>query len=206
MFDLVNIDKLKILAQEQGIKLGFLAQKIGVPHTYFADIKSKQRDIPDSRLLVIADILHTTPEYLRDETDEPSAAPDPTWINVLGRVAAGIPIEAIEEVIDHEQITEEMARSGKYIGLKIHGSSMEPRMKEGDTVIVRLQDDCDSGDTVIAIINGDEATCKIIKKMPEGITLISTNPAYDPMFFSNSEIEEKPVRILGKVVELRAKF
>ena len=66
---MVNIDKLKILAQEQGIKLGFLAQKIGVPHTYFADIKSKQRDIPDSRLLVIADILHTTPEYLRDETN-----------------------------------------------------------------------------------------------------------------------------------------
>lgn len=79
-------------------------------------------------------------------------------------------------------------------------------MKEGDTVIVRLQDDCDSGDTVIAMINGDEATCKIIKKMPEGIMLISTNPAYDPMFFSNREIEEKPVRILGKVVELRAKF
>ena len=99
-----------------------------------------------------------------------------------------------------------MARCVKYIGLRMHVTSMEPRMKEGDTVIVRLQDDCDSGDTVIAMVNGEEATCKIIKKMPECIMLISTNPAYPPMFFSNREIEEKPVRILGKVVELRAKF
>ena len=79
-------------------------------------------------------------------------------------------------------------------------------MREGDVVIVRLQDDCDSGDTVIAMVNGDEATCKILQKTPEGISLLSTNPAYSPMFFSNREIEEKPVRILGKVVELRAKF
>lgn len=202
----MNVNKIKSLAKDQGIKIKFICSQLGLSETYLSNVKNGKDRMTEERLEKIADILHTTPEYLRDETDEPSAAPDPTWINVLGRVAAGIPIEAIEEVIDHEQITEEMARSGKYIGLKIHGASMEPRMKEGDTVIVRLQDDCDSGDTVIAIINGDEATCKIIKKMPEGITLISTNPAYDPMFFSNSEIEEKPVRILGKVVELRAKF
>lgn len=90
--------------------------------------------------------------------------------------------------------------------MQIHGSSMEPRMKEGDVVIVRLQDDCESGETVVAIVNGDEATCKILQKTPEGITLMSTNPAYGPMFYSNKDIEDKPVRILGKVVELRAKF
>ena len=131
---------------------------------------------------------------------------DPTWINVLGRVAAGIPLTAIEEVIDREQITEKMARSGEYIGLQIHGTSMEPRMREGEVVIVRLQCDADSGDTVVAMVNGDEATCKILQKTKEGITLMSTNPAYSPMFFSNKDIEELPVRIVGKVVELRAKF
>ena len=206
MFVLVNVNKIKSLAKDQGIKIKYICGQLSLAEGYLSNVQSGKTAMTEERLEKIADILHTTPEYLRDETDEPSAAPDPTWINVLGRVAAGIPIEAIEEVIDHEQITEEMARSGKYIGLKIHGASMEPRMKEGDTVIIRLQDDCDSGDTVIAMINGDEATCKIIKKMPEGITLISTNPAYDPMFFSNREIEEKPIRILGKVVELRAKF
>ncbi len=182
-----------------------MANKLNVHQTAISQWETG-RTSPDMDVAAeMAQLFDVSLEYLLGISDEKSA-PDPTWINVLGRVAAGIPIEAIEEIIDREQITEDMARCGKYIGLRIHGTSMEPRMKEGDTVIVRLQDDCDSGDTVIAMVNGEEATCKIIKKMPEGIMLISTNPAYPPMFFSNREIEEKPVRILGKVVELRAKF
>lgn len=127
-------------------------------------------------------------------------------INVLGRVAAGIPLEAIEDIIDTEEISEEMAKTGEFFGLQINGDSMEPKFSKGDVVIVRKQDDAESGDIVIAMVNGDDATCKRLKKYQEGIALISTNPAYDPMYFSNKEIEEKPVRIIGKVVELRAKF
>ena len=55
-------------------------------------------------------------------------------------------------------------------------------------------------------MNGDEATIKRLKKRPEGILLIANNPTYEPMFFSNREIRELPVRVIGKVVELRAKF
>ena len=79
-------------------------------------------------------------------------------------------------------------------------------MKAGDVVIVRKQDDAESDDIVIALVNGDDATCKRLKKYADGISLISNNPAYAPMYFSNKEIEEKPVRIIGRVVELRAKF
>lgn len=127
-------------------------------------------------------------------------------IKVLGRVAAGIPISAVEDIIDTEEITEEMAKTGEFFGLQIHGDSMEPKFSEGDVVIVRQQDDAESGDIVIATVNGDEATCKRLMKYETGIALISTNPSYDPFFFSNKEIVEKPVRIIGKVVELRAKF
>lgn len=127
-------------------------------------------------------------------------------INVLGRVAAGIPIEAIEDIIDTEEITEEMAKTGNFFGLKIKGDSMEPKISENDVVIVRQQDDAESGDIVIATINGNEATCKRLRKYRDGIELISNNPSYEPKFFSNEEIESKPVRIIGKVVELRAKF
>lgn len=126
-------------------------------------------------------------------------------INVLGRVAAGIPIEAVEEVIDTEKITEEMASRGEFFGLQIHGQSMEPRMVEGDVVIVMKQDTAETGDIVIATVNGTDATCKRLKKYRDGIELIPINPSYSPMFYSNEEIENKPVRILGKVVELRAK-
>ena len=117
-------------------------------------------------------------------------------INVLGRVAAGIP----------EEIPAEMAKTGTFFGLQIHGDSMEPRMCDGDVVIVRQQDDAESGDIVIAMINGDDATCKRLRKYRDGIELISNNPAYQPMFFSNDEIQSKPVKIIGKVVELRGKF
>lgn len=127
-------------------------------------------------------------------------------INVLGRVAAGIPIEAIENIIDTEEITEEMASTGTYFGLRIKGDSMEPRMCNGDVVIVRQQDDAESGDVVIAMVNGDDATCKRLRKYRDGIELVSNNPAYAPMFFSNEDIETKPVKIIGKVVELRGKF
>lgn len=127
-------------------------------------------------------------------------------INVLGRVAAGIPIEAIEDIIDTEEITEEMASTGEFFGLQIRGDSMEPKISSGDVVIVRQQNDAENGDIVIATVNGDEATCKRLRKYRDGIELVSNNPNYSPMFFSNEEIEQKPVRIIGKVVELRAKF
>ena len=127
-------------------------------------------------------------------------------IPVYGNVAAGIPIEAITDIDDWEEISDEMAQSGSYVALRIHGDSMEPKMSEGDVVIVRLQETLESGETGIIFVNGGEATCKKIKRTPEGIMLLSTNPKYEPMFYSNEEISSVPIRIFGKVVELRAKF
>lgn len=137
---------------------------------------------------------------------EPDAARRGVVIPILGSVAAGIPIEAIEDVIDTEEITQEMAKTGTFFGLKIKGNSMEPKISDGDIVIVRQQEDAESGDVVIARVNGDEATCKRLRKYKDGIELVSNNPSYEPMFFSNEDIMEKPVTILGRVMELRAKF
>ena len=127
-------------------------------------------------------------------------------VPVLGTIAAGIPIDAITEILDYEEIPEAMANDGsEYFALKIKGHSMEPRIWNGDVVIVRKQEDCDNGQIAIVCINGDEATCKRIKKEKSGVFLISLNSAYEPMFYSNQEIEELPVRILGRVVEVRGK-
>lgn len=127
-------------------------------------------------------------------------------IPVFGDVAAGVPLEMIEDVDDWEEITEEMALQGDYFALRIRGNSMEPRMREGDVVICRQQQDADSGQLVIVTVNGDSATCKRLKKYPDGLALLSTNPAFEPMYFNAEEIEKKPVRIIARVVELRAKF
>lgn len=127
-------------------------------------------------------------------------------IPVFGYVAAGIPIEAIEDIVDYEEIPEELAVRGEYFGLKIKGRSMEPRICEGDVVIVRQQPNVENGELAIVLVNGNDATCKKIAKHENGITLISFNPSYAPMFYTNEEIQTLPVTILGKVVELRGKF
>jgi repressor LexA len=127
-------------------------------------------------------------------------------IPVLGSVPAGVPITAVEDILDYEEIPQLWANQGEFFALKIKGDSMEPRMQSSDVVIVRQQSSADSGDTVIVLINGDEATCKKLEKTSNGIMLISTNTKYSPMFFSHEEINELPVVILGKVVENRQKY
>lgn len=127
-------------------------------------------------------------------------------IPIYGHVAAGIPLEMIEDIIDTEEISEDLAKTGDFFGLVIKGNSMVPNICDGDVVIIRCQEDAENGDTVIATVNGDDATCKRLRKYKDGIELIANNPSYEPMYFSNEEISTKPVKILGKVVELRRKF
>ena len=127
-------------------------------------------------------------------------------IPVLGTVAAGIPISAVEDILDYEEVPQSWENQGEFFALKIKGDSMEPRMESGDVVIVKQQPDANSGDTVIVLVNGDDATCKKLQKTDNGIMLVSTNPKYPPMFYSTEDIQTKPVVILGKVVELRQKY
>ncbi len=128
-------------------------------------------------------------------------------IPVLGYVRAGVPINTIEEVIDYEEIHPDLAASGDYFALQVKGDSMEPKFSEGDVVIVREQPDVESGEIAIVLINGDEGTVKKLVKYDNGsIALIASNPAYTPMIFTPEQVEELPVRVVGKVVELRAKF
>ena len=168
------------------------------------------RNLPLDKLEILASALQTTPSYLMgwDEKEEETlkAKVKGVKIPVLGRVAAGIPIEMIEDVLDYEEITEDMARHGEYFALKIQGDSMSPRIWNNDVVIVKQQDDAENGDIVIATINGDDAVCKRLQKYNDGIALISLNPQYEPIYLKKEDVEKKPVRIIGKVVELRGKF
>lgn len=125
-----------------------------------------------------------------------------TTIPVLGRVTAGIPIEAIEDVIDYEEVDEKLASLGELFGLKIKGDSMSPRISDGDVVIVHQQPEAESGEVIIATINGDDAVCKKIMKYGDTVLLRSNNPAYDDIDVTG----RSDFRIIGKVVELRAKF
>lgn len=165
------------------------------------EIANMRRD----KIMDYAKALKISPAVIMgwEDEDKPSHG---IRIPVFDRVAAGIPIDAIEDVVEWEEIPEELARTGEYFGLRIKGDSMMPRIAEGDVVIVKQQPDAETGDIVIVRINGDYATCKKLAKHSTGISLISFNPMYEPMCFSNEEIASKPVEIIGKVIENRQKY
>ena len=166
-------------------------------------------NIPSNKIEEIANALGVSPSYImgwEDTTEEPAPKRKGVVIPVLGHVAAGIPIEMIEDIIDTEEIPEDMAKHGEFFALKIKGDSMTPSINNSDVVIVRQQEDAENGDIVIATVNGNDAVCKRLKKYSDGLSLISLNPAYEPLYFNNSEIQGTPVKIIGKVVELRRKF
>lgn len=181
-----------------------LASKIGITQSGYSDWERGETKIDSASLAKLSEILEVSIDYLVGKTNSPGNKY--IRIPVLGRVAAGIPIDAIEEIIDWEDISATAAADGEYFGLVIKGRSMEPKISDGDTVIVRKQPDVRDGEIAVVLVNGDEGTVKKIKKGPHGVTLISSNPAYDPMFYTNEEIERLPVQILGRVVELRAKL
>lgn len=153
----------------------------------------------------LSEYFNVPKSYFLEKQDDPEkSVAKGIRIPILGRVVAGIPLEAITDIEGYEEITPKMASLGEYFALRIQGHSMEPRIEDGEIVICQCQSDVDSGDIAIVLVNGDEATCKQVRKGPEGITLIGFNPiVYAPHFYSNKEIEELPVRIIGRVVESR---
>lgn len=197
------MEHLKKLRESKGLLQKDVAEFLGVDRTTYVKYEKGKND-PDSRTLL------KLAKFFGVSVDELLGADTPARkgvkIPVYGSVAAGIPIEAITDIEDYEEIPEDWTTLGEYAALRIHGDSMEPRMFEGDVVIVRIQSDVDSGDTAIIFVEKENATCKKIKKTPEGIMLIPSNPSHEPIFYTNTQITDLPVTIFGKVVELRAKY
>ena len=288
---MVNIDRVRSLIKQKGLKIGYVQSQLGVRRTYFAEVKAGKDTMSDERIYKLASILGTTYDYLTGNTNNPGdnvermeffsperfeeqrikrhlldnwieeripvpygyldllrdnkvypsqeivaklaillettydylmgLTDDPripsddrtgVKIGVFGDVAAGIPIKQIDnfdpaDPDSWEEIDRRTAKNGTYFGLRIKGDSMEPRIYEGDVVIVRKQDMVETGEIAVVAINGNTATCKkVVWDENGGIFLMSLNPAYSPRYFSAAEIQQKPVTILGKVVELRGKF
>ena len=161
------------------------------------------KKLPTDKLEKIAKYLNTSIDNLMGWEVESSQG---IQIPVLGTVTAGIPISAVENILDYEEIPQSWKTQGDFFGLKIKGDSMYPEINDGDTVIVRQQSTANNGDTIIALINGDDATCKRYERTKTGLMLIPNNSSYTPIFYTNEEIDSLPVTVIGKVVELRRKL
>lgn len=124
-------------------------------------------------------------------------------IPILGTVKAGYDYLAQENWIGTIDIDKKLADGGEFFALKVKGDSMAPIFIEGDTVILKKQNDCENNQVAVVIINGDEGTLKKVKKTDDGIILQAYNPIYSPVFYTNKEIKEMPVVIAGVFQELR---
>ncbi len=203
-------DILKKLREQSGVSQKKLAEEIHVSQQTVGSWEVN-RTTPNPDLMNrVADYFNVSLDYLlgRETTNSSKEKTRRVGVKipVLGYVPAGIPFEAVEDILDYEEISPEMARNGEHFALKIKGDSMIPDIKNGDIVIVRVQPDVESGETAIVKVNGDDATCKRVVKHKTGISIVANNPNYEPIFFTNKEIEELPVTVVGKVVELRRSF
>lgn len=199
--------RIKEARKAVGMKQKDVAAALNVTAATYSRYENNLIQPDPQTLLKLAAILNTTVDYLLGLPIQKPTTTHGIKIPVLGRVIAGIPIEAITDIIDYEEIPEEMARSGEYFALRVQGNSMSPRICDGDVVIVRKQETVESGEVAIVMVNGNEATIKEVQLSAFGLTLVGWNVAeYPPHFYPMDEVENLPVRIAGKVVELRGKF
>lgn len=203
---------LKTLRRRAGLTQKQLADKVGVGRSTVAMWENGSVDCGLEMARVLAQILHVSLDDLLNGTSslmtvDKSHDKPILRVPVLGTIPAGVPLEAIEDILDWEEVPADWARGGaEYFALEIHGNSMNPAYLDGDVVIFRKQPDCESGQDCAVMINGDDATFKRVRLTERGMTLQALNPEYESLFFTNAEVRDLPVRILGKAVELRRKF
>jgi repressor LexA len=199
-------NRLKTAMENSNMKAVDLHNKTGISKSTISEYLAGSYEPKQKNIYKLATALNILPSELMGISPNPSPALAETYrIPVLGSISAGVPIEASEDIVGYEYLSEKYKGDGcTYFALRVQGRSMEPTIMDGDTVIVRQQPTVESGEIAVVLINGDSATAKEVKESPEGITLIGHNAAvYSPHPYSNKEIEELPVMILGKVIEIR---
>lgn len=202
----IMAENIKYYMREKDVRPTDICHTLNFPMPTFSDWINAKTYPRIDKIELMANYFGISKSDLVEERTSAKSSSSAYTINVLGRVAAGIPLNAVEEIIDTEEIPEKMARTGEFFGLKIKGHSMEPRICDGDVVIVRQQADVEDGDIAIVLVNGDEGTCKRIKKYQDSLALLPLNPTYEPMVYTKKQVADLPVTIIGKVVELRGKF
>lgn len=216
----MDTSRIVALAKKQGKSITYLCGLIGRYRGYMKDISKASSAMPMEYLQIIAADLGTTPEYLLFETDNPSVMMSDSnvrgfsversvvQIKVYGTIPAGVPVEAVEDIIDTEEIPASwLSGDREYFALQVHGDSMYPQYLEGDVVIFLKTDTCETGDDCVVYVNGQDATLKRIKRYEDGsLSLCPLNTSYSPCTFTAKQVQELPITIGGVAVELRRKF
>lgn len=208
--------RLRNAMQTSGMKAIDLHERTGIGKATISEYLSGSYEPKQKNVYKLAEALHVAPSYLMGLSEQGTSTAPPVQkvtqytyrIPVVGRVAAGRPILAQDEIIDYEYIDERLHKGGdQYFGLIVKGSSMEPTIHDGDTIIVRVQESVENGQIAVVLVDGEDATVKEVKESEDGLTLIGHNVAvYTPHFYSCEEVENLPIRIVGRVIQSISKF
>lgn len=131
-----------------------------------------------------------------------SESSEPIFVPIMGRIAAGTPISAIQNYSHSIAIPPEMLASGEHFALEVRGDSMiDAGILDGDTVLIRKSQTADTGDIVVALVDEEEATLKRLRKKGASIALEAANPAYETRIFGPDRVD-----IQGKLVGLIRRY
>ena len=149
------------------------------------------------------DIYNTfSPSVIRGGLDESNSKKNGSEVAVLGSIAAGTPIEAIQNEVSRVPLPENIEKNGEYFGLKVKGDSMiDAGINDGDTVIIKKVDTADNGKIVVALIDNHEAMLKRIRRKGKTIALESANKNFETKIFGPDR-----VKVQGVLVSLYRNF
>ncbi len=141
-----------------------------------------------------------TPSVIKGGLDKSKS--NSSKVSVLGSIAAGTPIEAIQHEVDKVALPEDLQKNGEYFGLKVKGDSMiEAGINDGDTVIIKKTSTADTGQIAVVLIDEQEATLKRIRKKGNTIALEAANKNYDTKIYASNRI-----KIQGRLISLYRNF
>jgi repressor LexA len=194
---------LKRYLDRTGKDRAIVCEELGIPYSTFSDWLKARRYPSIGRIELMADYFGIEKSDLIEKSKIRETVVKSVEIPILGSVAAGQPIETIVDIKGYIEIPQEMLLRGNYFALKIKGRSMEPAMMDGDVIVVREQKMVENDEIAVVVVDSEEATVKQIKIDEKGLMLVPFNRDYQPLFFTPDEVENKPVTIIGKLVELR---
>lgn len=196
--------RLSELRKTKGVSQQVVADFVDVDRSTYSRYENGEVRPDINTITKLAGYFGVSTDYLLGIDNQPKRVLKKRWIPILGWILAGPPVISDENIVGYVEMPEDAFPNDELFSLIVEGDSMSPYYLPGDIVIYRSTNRAENGDDVAVRINGDEFTLKRYKRTNEGIMLVPLNqPEYEPMFFTNVQIESLPVEILGVVVEQR---
>jgi len=201
------IRRIEQLIQDHGISAYKLCKDTGIPQTTFSAWRNRGVQPTATYLKRIADYFGVSMKWLMGDDAELEPVDPPTnqrRIPILGSIPCGVPVREITDIEGYIYYDPPRPTCAEFAALRVTGPSMEPEIRDGSIVIIRITETCDPGEIAAVSVDDEGATCKIVKPDPDGgVYLIPINPACDPMHYTAQEIREHRLRIIGTVEEVR---